>query len=664
MRHPSRVFLHGRCVLALLLLGAVANTPAAQQPTGGLFWEERPEQVMRGDTLRGVALMVRDSQGNAMPDVRVRLLLIDPPSQTNAPERTTMLGSGTSDAQGRAVFGRVGLPFSLKSSFRLTATLDNGARALPVDVRVIASAPDQLIEIRPPPASPPNGSAMVPAPQFRVMSKGNPVPGLLVTMSLTRGDGAIGGDQVLTNEQGYATFPELRITTRCAAETCTEQIIVARAHDLHSREYSVKPYPRSPAKLVLEGDHQRDAVLGQLMFPLVRVRALSATDTPVGGATILAHFASGHSVSSDATDENGYATFKNLVPTGRSGLSLIVFSAGSATQVMTLNLAAGEPNSLSVLVQPPPRISYDSLWSPAPSVRVHDAFGNPVPNAEVRLTLCVRELEQEGNPPWECGGTIPSKFLAGIRGNALVRTDTNGVALFDDIRLSGKSGEYAVEFSARTGGMARSNGIVYNPKRAYDRNFVVISAIKTISGAAPDDEFFDLRFRFRLSRRSHILAHTDVALSARGSDTVASRQKKLTEAALMANVNLYSSREFATDIPERLVFVGAQGKVFNTIPYYGFQVGGTELGGSVFQGSSLSVGYLHRWYGDTSAVVGGDTIGITKHNVGIDFLLRSSIVEFFKVLTIRGGIMLPLHRRGTITSRIAVAVPIGEVYSF
>jgi hypothetical protein len=132
----------------------------------------------------------------------------------------------------------------------------------------------------------------------------------------------------------------------------------------------------------------------------------------------------------------------------------------------------------------------------------------------------------------------------------------------------------------------------------------------------------------------------------------------------MLHGRLAFTQDRATDVPQRQMYTGAQLKVFNTVPYYGLHLGGTELGGSAFQGSMLSFGYLHRWFSDPLVVVNNDTAEVARHNANVDFFIRSSIVEFFKVITIRGSVLLPMHGRGRIASRIAIAVPVGGVYTF
>lgn len=63
-------------------------------------------------------------------------------------------------------------------------------------------------------------------------------------------------------------------------------------------------------------------------------------------------------------------------------------------------------------------------------------------------------------------------------------------------------------------------------------------------------------------------------------------------------------------------------------------------------------------------IVNGDSINTTRSNLGVEFFLRSSMVDFFRLLTIRGSVLMPLERKGDITSRIAIAVPVGTIYPF
>ncbi len=181
-------------------------------------------------------------------------------------------------------------------------------------------------------------------------------------------------------------------------------------------------------------------------------------------------------------------------------------------------------------------------------------------------------------------------------------------------------------------------------------SYVTVSVIKSIAGERPENEFFELRFKFNYVRRFFGLATLDVALSSRGTDTVSSEQRKLTDAGASLNWGVP-----ADDAGKRVLFIGALAKVFNTIPYYGIVVGSTELNHSAFRGSSTMFSVVRRFYADTA---------IATYNIFVEIFLHSTQVDFFKRLNIRGGVLLPLRNRGLLQSRILIEVPIVDFAEF
>ncbi len=181
-------------------------------------------------------------------------------------------------------------------------------------------------------------------------------------------------------------------------------------------------------------------------------------------------------------------------------------------------------------------------------------------------------------------------------------------------------------------------------------SYVTVSVIKSIAGERPQNEFFELRFKFNYARRFFGLASLDVALSSQGTDTVSSEQRKLTEAGASLNWGLP-----ADERGKRLLFAGLIGKVFNTIPYYGVVVGSTELNRSMFRGSTTMFALLRRFYSDSA---------VATYNVYVEVFLHSEEVDFFKRLNIRGGVLLPLRAHGELESRIVLEVPVVDFAKF
>jgi hypothetical protein len=238
-----------------------------------------------------------------------------------------------------------------------------------------------------------------------------------------------------------------------------------------------------------------------------------------------------------------------------------------------------------------------------------------------------------------------------------------------------------------------------------DANFVNASVIKSIAGEKPSNEFFDLRFRVQIfdgpghvdtmvvdtvaagsggklqTREVHVgpngmpgkqlkihprqpwslftISAIDVALStvidSTSSDSGVQRERrKLTEATLAVEVGLPAVVRMSDNkvVRFRRYFFGPLIKVFSADPYYGISGGSVELEGSAFRSSYLFTALIRRFYPNPE---------LRLHNFYVEFYLRSKSVDFFKILSLRGGVLFPLGKdaaRQGVTSRIAIEVPV------
>ncbi len=357
------------------------------------------------------------------------------------------------------------------------------------------------------------------------------------------------------------------------------------------------------------------------------------------------------------TDDRGVVAFHELTVYGPVGDLSVIAIAGEVTAgPFKVRLVAGEARRLLVLSQPPRRAIADSLLRFTFRLRVLDAAGNPLDRTEVRVTPVLRETIGSSS------GCTGEPALSGL---TLKKSGDEGEVAFDSLGFSGCPGRYVL-MASLTGYLTdtvASNPFEYDPDVSLDRNYMAISAIKSIAGEVPDDEFFDIRFRFRLSRQVFVMATSDVALTSRTSDSVRSSQRKLTEASLALNVRLHTRTDRQSGVPERSLFTGVAVKVFNTTPYAGVVFGAVESAGSPFQGSNLTVGYVVALY-STPFIVHGSTIRPQRHNLLADFLIRSESIDFFKSLNIRGSILLPFAHGEPLASRIGIAVPVGTLHLF
>ncbi len=523
-----------------------------------------------------------------------------------------------------------------------------------------------------------NNGGLVGEPRVRVLSRdGSGVADVAVVAVRSGGAASLSGEIARTDDEGVATFPKLRATADCHLAGCGSVSLQFRAGNAGSQSVSIALAIPPVSELVFVSNRPADVISGE-PIPPVTIVALSADKVAVPGAPILVRSDDGQSLGTGTTDAAGASTFASLRLSTQAGANRLNFLSGSAASSMPVTVRPGRAGRIEILGQPPTRIAFDSVLSSLPMVKVTDGAGNPVAGVPIHVSLCARTLPRLNRSNgtaqatrtalarWECEDLY--QFGASIGGTTMKETGIDGRIIFDDLRARARTSELKLVFTVLGGSKgsdASSNPFVHDPESDYDNNLVGISALKTISGVAPESEFFDLRFRFRIPFKMHVMSNVDLALTSRQDSANASApRQRLTEASLLLNVGQRFTKRVESDVPERLVAVGGQVKVFGTVPYWGVHAVALEMGGSPFQGSSLSMSLLRRWSADSAVVLGDETLQLARHNVGIDFFVRSATVDFFKVITIRGSILVPFDKKVKLTSRIALAVPVGSVVRF
>jgi len=203
-----------------------------------------------------------------------------------------------------------------------------------------------------------------------------------------------------------------------------------------------------------------------------------------------------------------------------------------------------------------------------------------------------------------------------------------------------------------------------------DCSHFLIAAIKSISGEIPENEFFAAHWKIRYGKKFFGMAGLDIALSSVGEDSVSSNSRQLTEAGVSVNLDLSNLIGFRhRDSLERGVYAGAGVKVFNAETYWAGGVGSIEYRNSPFEGSYLHLGYFRRIYPlKNDRMVIPDEPKLADDNLYAEFMIRSNTIDFFKLLIVRGGVVVPLLKSDgsfdDIQFRIAIAVPVGSLFRF
>lgn len=653
------------------------------------------EGSRRGTALSGQAvapaptLRLLDADGVPLEGAEVEAFLKAPTDVAGL----RVQGSGRTDPDGTVIMddlvvtSPVAIPVEI--GFRVDGEQQVG---LVFRVAVETTKPVRAIFLQPPVSITP-GVVITPALEVELRNKDHTVAGGIPVRIQAMGAGLRfdRGDAV-TGADGVARFPALVLHRSKLVDEVTLAVTIqgddGKSRILDTLTLLVASATVTTVEVIAPFPHLVRAG-ERLPSPLrVQVRDSELRDRSNEPVTLTVVSGTGEIRNPVAlTNDRGMAQFDETTVHGPAGtITVSVAAGGKVLAPLSIQIVAGPPRAVEILQHASPRTVSDSIFVRPIRVRVVDGAGNGLAEQEVRAVLClypeklpgaaaaanVAAERKPGVPPAPCRGdgqhrtrALVLADTADLIGPVVRRTGKDGEVWLDSLGISGRPGTYLVELSV-TGCadcIAYSNPISYDPNVSLNRNYIAISAIKSVAGQIPDDEFFDIRMRLRLTEHFFVSSASDIALSARGTDSTRSTQRKLTEASISLNYNWAPHADPRTGEPERVVFIGAIAKVFNTLPYMGIHVGSVELAGSPLQGSQFSIGPAFG-LSKTAVVVQGNTVRPQALNVLAEFLIRSDHLDFFKSLNIRGSVLLPVVRGLGLSSRIGIAVPVGTLHVF
>ncbi len=337
-------------------------------------------------------------------------------------------GRVTTDASGRAaalgILGRTAGTWSAEArtngrSGVLVARVVATVHAAAADTLIVGSGQDQGGRVE----DPLTDSLVV-----RVTDRfGNPVAGVEVRWSAV-GGGSVSDAVTTTGEDGRAGV--LRVLGARAGE----QSALAEADGLKGSPatfYQVAAARDAAALLPLSGGGQSGPVGGRLAQPLV-VEATDELGNPIAGRAIT------WTVSDGGGIDDGQGT------TGPDGRESVGWTLGTSTGEQTATAVAaglppitfrataqpGAPAALAIATQPSANARSGVTFQRAPEIRLADAYGNPTPATGVSITAALAA---------DAGGTL---------GGTRTVTSADGVALFDDLAITGITGTYSLHFTA------------------------------------------------------------------------------------------------------------------------------------------------------------------------------------------------------------------------
>ncbi len=327
------------------------------------------------------AVRVTDSAGNPVVDVAVTFAA--------ATGGGSVVGGATrTDANGVATVGSWTLGTAAGPN-TLVATVQGGPAATVAATGLPGAAAS--ISVR----AGDGGTAVVAttrALEAKVVdAHGNGVPGVAVSWAVASGGGSLSAAGSTTDGSGVASV----VWTFGGATGAQSATASATGLAGSPLTFAASTTPAAATQLTLATQPSGTARSGIALAaqPVVQLRDAFGNAAPQAGVAVTAAIATGGGTlggtATASTDAAGVATFTDLAISGTVGQRTLSFSATGLTGVASgaVDVAAGTAASLAASAGDGQTAVAGSAVATAPSVRVTDASGNPVPGVSVAFAV-------------------------------------------------------------------------------------------------------------------------------------------------------------------------------------------------------------------------------------------------------------------------------------
>ena len=302
------------------------------------------------------------------------------------------------------------------------------------------------------PANTVAGGTVSPDPSVKVTdASGNPVSGQLVTFA-TVGGGSVSGETQTTNAQGIATVGSWTI----GGSAGVEYQLTASAPGLSGSPvtFSTTATAGSAGKIEIVTQPAGTAQSGVALNPQPSVRLLDNSDNPVStsGIAITAEIASGPGGATltnfTASTVSGVATFSGLRINGPSGTYTLSFTNPTLSADVSdpIVLGSGAASRIAMVTQPSATVQNGQEFPQQPSVQLVDGSGNPVGESGRVITVSLQPASG-----------------ASLGGDLTQATNSEGIATFTDLRITGNLTTRTLLFAATGLTAVSSEAIIVTP---------------------------------------------------------------------------------------------------------------------------------------------------------------------------------------------------------
>jgi adhesin/invasin len=235
------------------------------------------------------------------------------------------------------------------------------------------------------------GANVAIAPAVRLLDRfGNPVPGVSVFFSVSAGGGSVTGSGATTNAEGIARVGSWQLGPNVGVNRLTA-LAVFNGVQGNPVEFTATAAAGPANRVTALTSTTISQAVGTNVSPLPSVRVTDAAGNPVAGVTVTFAGSTGSTVNGTTkqTGADGVATVDGwLLGTAVQNYTLSATVPGVLTPtVFTATTRAAAAASVTAVAGNNQTTFVGRPVDVEPSVRVNDAFGNPVSGAEVVFTV-------------------------------------------------------------------------------------------------------------------------------------------------------------------------------------------------------------------------------------------------------------------------------------
>lgn len=234
--------------------------------------------------------------------------------------------------------------------------------------------------------SAPAGSVLATGPAVVVRDRfNNPVSGVSVVYSIIGGNGSIATPGATTNANGVAVADGWRLGSAVGVNRLSA-LVVASGVTANPIVFTANGTAGAASAVTAQTATSVSGVVGTTITPAPSVRVVDASGNPISGAQVNFVGSAGSTVVGNArlTDANGIATVDSWLLGGTAGNYTLTATSGALTPVVfTATARANSAASVSAFAGNNQSVTVGRPVAIEPSVRVVDAFGNPIVGVEV-----------------------------------------------------------------------------------------------------------------------------------------------------------------------------------------------------------------------------------------------------------------------------------------